>query len=146
MQSIEGIVVTPLAVIDTGGGDVLHGMRYSDNGYSGFGEAYFSTVESGAIKGWKRHHRMVLNLIVPVGEVRFVIYDDRTESKSYMQLQEVIISREDNYCRLTVPSMVWVGFQGLDKNTSIILNIASVEHSPEEVDQQELDKIKFSWE
>ena len=59
---IEGVMFTPLYIVDTEGGDVLHAMKSSDSGYSGFGEAYFSTVESNAIKGWKLHREMVMNL------------------------------------------------------------------------------------
>ena len=78
---ITGVLQTPLKMIDVPGGDVLRAMKRSDLGYLGFGEAYFSTVELGAVKAWKRHRKMVLNLIVPIGAVRFVIYDDRTKTK-----------------------------------------------------------------
>ena len=143
---IEGIIITPLNVIETIGGNVLHGMKSTDIGYSGFGEAYFSKVKSGAVKGWKRHRQMILNLIVPVGSIRFVIFDDRKNSQSRNQLQQVFLSRSENYRRLTVPPMVWLGFQGLDRKESLILNVASINHSPDEVDRKELDAIKFDWD
>ena len=76
-MAINGVTTTPLSIIDTKGGAVLHAIKSSDYGYSGFGEAYFSTIEYNAIKGWKRHKEMVLNLIVPIGSVRFILYDDR---------------------------------------------------------------------
>jgi len=41
--------------------------------------------------------------------------------------------------------MIWVGFQGLGRQTSFVLNIANIEHSPEEVERKELDEIKFNW-
>ena len=143
---IEGIIITPLNVIETIGGNVLHGMKSTDIGYSGFGEVYFSKVKSGAVKGWKRHRQMILNLIVPVGSIRIVIFDDRKNSQSRNQLQQVFLSRSKNYRRLTVPPMVWLGFQGLDRKESLILNVASIKHSPEEVDRKELDAIKFDWD
>ena len=142
---IDGVIITPLSVIDTAGGNVLHGMKCSDQGYSGFGEAYFSKIDYGAIKGWKRHHKMILNLVVPIGSVRFVLYDDRYASASYNQFQDVTLSAIENYHRLTVPEMIWVGFQGLDEDMSILLNIANIEHSPEETDQKELEEINFDW-
>ena len=142
-MAINGVTTTPLSIIDTKGGAVLHAIKSSDYGYSGFGEAYFSTIEYNAIKGWKRHKEMVLNLIVPIGSVRFILYDDRKNQIN--QFQEVVLSIKDHYARLTVPPMIWVGFQGLDLNTSLVLNIASIEHSPEEIDRKELDEIKFNW-
>ena len=42
--------------------------------------------------------------------------------------------------------MVWFGFQGRDKNESILLNIASIPHLPSEVDCKELNEIQFDWE
>jgi len=142
-MTITGVSSTPLSIIDTKGGAVLHAIKSSDNGFSGFGEAYFSTIEHNAIKGWKRHKEMVLNLIVPIGSVRFVLYDDRRNQLN--QFQEIVLSLTGEYARLTVPPMVWVGFQGLDHQSSLVLNIASIEHSPEEIERKELDEIKFNW-
>lgn len=144
-MAINGVNITPLSIIDTKGGDVLHAMKMSDHGYSGFGEAYFSTIEPQAIKGWKRHKQMVLNLVVPVGTVRFILFDDRDNQDNVNRFQEVTLSIENGYSRLTIPPMIWVGFQGLGLQTSLVLNIANIEHSPEEVERKELAEIKFNW-
>jgi len=143
--NIAGVIFTPLSIIGTDGGDVLHAMRSSDPGYSDFGEAYFSTIDSGAIKGWKLHQEMILNLIVPIGQVRFAIFDERVDSPTKGKLCEIILSRE-NYGRLTIPPLLWVGFQGLDNGSSLLLNIASIEHSPEEARRKKLSEIEFDWE
>ena len=139
---IKDVLITRLNKIETFGGDVMHAIKESSPGYSGFGEAYFSQVYEGAIKAWKRHKNMTLNLVVPVGKIKFVLFDDRDDSN--MQFQEVIISR-DNYCRLTVPPMVWMGFQGISSGESILLNIANIEHDPGEADRLEIDKINYDW-
>ena len=144
-MAINGVNITPLSIIDTKGGDVLHAMKISDHGYSGFGEAYFSTIEPDAIKGWKRHKQMVLNLVVPVGTVRFILFDDRDNQDNVNHFQEVTLSVENGYSRLTIPPMIWVGFQGLGLQTSLVLNLANIEHSPEEVERKELAEIKFNW-
>ena len=139
---IKDIVVTHLDVIDTPGGHVMHGMKETSVGYAGFGEAYFSQVDKGAIKAWKRHKKMTLNLMVPVGKIKFVLFDDREVSNS--RFQEVVISK-DNYCRLTVPPLIWMGFQGLSDNVSMLLNIANIEHDPNEVDKKNIEQIEFNW-
>jgi len=139
---IDGVLVTPLRIIDTLGGNVMHAMKQSDPGYVGFGEAYFSQVSYGAIKAWKRHREMTLNLSVPVGEVRFVLHDDR---EGLHVFQELTLS-PSNYFRLTVPPMVWVGFQGLSPEGSIVLNVANLEHNPTEIDRQEINQIDYNWE
>src|SRR3990167_5184647 len=110
---MEGVLLTPLAVIPTPGGDVLHGMKKTDPGFIEFGEAYFSTIHYQEIKAWKKHLRMTLNLIVPQGEVRFVLHDDREYSSSFGKTIAISLSREHNYQRLTVPPDIWMAFQGL---------------------------------
>jgi len=142
--NIEGILLTPLKIIDVPGGAVLHGMKMSEPGYNGFGEAYFSRVESGVIKAWKKHNLMTLNLVVCAGQVKFVVYDDRPGSISNGTFYEVSLSHE-NYYRLTVPPHVWMGFQGQDNNTSTLLNIVDIEHCPEELDRLDVSKINYDW-
>ena len=142
LAMIKDVIITKLETIDALGGQVMHAMKESSVGYEGFGEAYFSQVDKGAIKAWKRHKKMTLNLLVPVGKIRFVLFDDREISKS--QFQEVIISK-DEYYRLTVPPMIWLGFQGLFSGPSLLLNIANIEHDPNEVDRREINKINYKW-
>ena len=70
--SVDQILVTPLERIPLKGGDVLHAMKCTDPGFVDFGEAYFSLIDIDAIKAWKRHLRMTLNIMVPLGAVQFV--------------------------------------------------------------------------
>ena len=141
MSSINNIILTPLGIIENAKGDIFHGMKCSDIGYGGFGEAYFSTINPGSIKGWNRHKQMTLNLIVPIGSVKFVIIDDAIVDNN---LIEVELSLQ-NYQRLTVPPGLWVGFQNMYKEQSLILNIADMEHDPAEKDTKNLDEIDYKW-
>jgi dTDP-4-dehydrorhamnose 3,5-epimerase len=143
-EFIDGVLITPLKIINVAGGNVLHAMKASDSGYDNFGEAYFSCIVQGAIKAWKRHREMTLNLIVPVGVMRFVLFDNRPNSISRGCFQQIELSKE-NYSRLTVPPMVWMGFQGVGDEVSILLNIANIEHRLDEVDRKEMKEIKFDW-
>ena len=80
--SIEGVGLTDLKMIHHPQGDIYHGMKKSDEGFEGFGEAYFSTIKENETKGWKKHQEMTMNIIVPIGAVTFVLFDDRENSKS----------------------------------------------------------------
>jgi len=141
---IDDVTLTPLSIIPVPGGDVMHALKSSEVGFENFGEAYFSNIEFGVIKAWKRHRQMQLNLIIPIGRVKFVLFDDRNGVENSV-FQEVILSPE-NYLRLTIPPLIWVGFQGLAKENSTLLNIASIEHSDEELDRRSLNDINYSWE
>ena len=135
---MEKIILTPLKIISHPLGDLYHILKSHEESFIKFGEAYFSTIEKGAIKGWKKHLKMTLNLVVPQGKVRFVIVDENTK-----QFNEVILSLE-NYQRLTVSPGLLVAFQGLEKN-NLILNIADLAHDPAEVIRAELDHFPYSW-
>ena len=138
----NGVLITPLKIIETKGGNVLHSLKDKDTGFNGFGEAYFSEIQPGAIKAWKLHKDMTLNITVPIGIVRFVLFDER--DKSTNEFQELTISRQ-NYVRLTVPPMIWVGFQGLSDASSLLLNIADIPHNPNESIRKDLNEIYFDW-
>ena len=135
---MDGVILTPLKKIHNLKGCVFHAMKKSDVGFDGFGEAYFSTVNKNDIKGWKKHTEMTLNLVVPVGKMEFVIYNDKNHN-----FFNVTIS-QDNYQRLTISPGFWLAFRGLDEK-NILLNIASIEHDPSESESIDLDKIIYDW-
>ena len=141
---IDGLTLTPLKIISHPKGDIRHAMKASSPGFSGFGEAYFSSVSKGEVKGWKNHSRMILNLVVPVGQVRFVVHDLREDSGTYGEFQDVILG-QSNYCRLTVPNNVWMAFQGIGDDLNLLLNIASIEHDPQEATNKPLEDIDYDW-
>ena len=144
INCISGAKLTPLRKIENPLGDVLHAMKNSDIGFAGFGEAYFSTIKYGVIKPWKKHLRMTLNLVVPIGEIRFVLYDDREGSFTKERFMDINLS-QDNYHRLTVPPGIWVGFKGEGNSINMLLNLADLEHDPLEVVRTNIDKINFKW-
>ena len=51
LTMIKDVVITNLDIINTPGGDVMHAMKKTDNGFKSFGEAYFTHIHKGAIKG-----------------------------------------------------------------------------------------------
>ena len=138
-NSFERICVVPLKRISTKGGDVMHALKASDNGFSGFAEAYFSWIEKGAVKAWKCHQRMTLNLVVPIGEVLFVLYEPTLD-----RFREELLG-EARYVRLTIPPTVWFGFQGTASVNSLVMNLADVEHDPDEVLRASISSIEYQW-
>jgi len=135
---LDKIILTSLKQIYNPKGDIYHAMKKSDDGYDGFGEAYFSTVHKDDIKGWKQHTKMTLNLVVPIGAIEFVVYDEDTK-----EFFSVVLS-QDNYQRLTVKPGLWMAFRGKNEN-NMLLNLASIEHDPKEAINKELSEIKYEW-
>lgn len=132
-----GVLVTPLRQIEHPKGAIYHAMTAVDPGFAGFGEAYFTQVLRGESKGWKQHMRMVLNLVVPVGAVRFHLHDERSGQGGHVMLG----SAPQDYARLTIPPGIWVAFSGCGPAQNLVLNLASIAHDPAEATNRPLD----SW-
>jgi len=141
---LDSMFKTDLNIISTENGKVMHGMKKFDNGFTNFGELYFSTVEQGAIKAWKLHKKMTLNLIVPVGKVLFCFVDAREKSTTYKKPFKIILS-QNPYFRLTVPPNIWFGFKGLHNRINMITNIADIPHDPDEMMRKKIDDIEMDW-
>jgi dTDP-4-dehydrorhamnose 3,5-epimerase len=144
---IDGVLVTPLKKIEHPKGNILHIIKKNDPGYVEFGEVYLSAALSGMIKAWKRHLRMTLNLVCPVGVIRFVLYDDRYGSKTFGKFQEITLSRYKNYARLTIPPGIWMGFEGKSEGESLLLNFSDIPHDPAEQENVPIKEshIVFDW-
>lgn len=137
-MNLADIRLTPLKRIATPGGDVMHAMKRADPGFTDFGEAYFSWIEPGAVKAWKLHRRMTLNLVVPLGKVRFVFHVPAAGFRT----EEI---GPANYARLTVPPGIWFGFQGRSEVSSLLLNLADIPHDPDEVQRRVVTDIPYDW-
>jgi len=144
INGISGVIITPLKKIINPLGDIYHGFKKSDIGFIDFKEAYFSSINYKSIKSWKKHNKMTLNLIVPVGKIRFVLYDDRKDTLTKGNFIDISLSL-DNYCRLTVPPNVWMAFKGEGKSLNLLLNIADLYHDPKEIKRLDLDNIIYKW-
>lgn len=144
---IDGVIVAPLKQVLDERGKVMHMLRADSSVFQQFGEIYFSCVYPGAIKAWHIHKRMTLNYAVPHGNIKFVLYDDRPDSPTQGEVQELFLG-VDNYCLVTVPPMVWNGFKGIGSETAIVANCASIPHDPTEIDRKPAFDlgIPYDWE
>lgn len=136
---LDEIHIEEIRCISLEKGDVLKVLSKSDSGYRDFGEAYFSTIRPNAIKGWKLHKRMTMNLMVPSGEVTFVFFDQTNRNFKSFTIGE------DYQHRLTVPPKIWFSFKGISEQKSLVLNIADIEHDPKEALSRDLSDIQFNW-
>lgn len=144
---IEGVIITPLKQILDERGKVMHMLRNDAPHFREFGEIYFSCVYPGAIKAWHIHTRMTLNYAVPYGHIKFVLYDDRPESATHGQLQE-LFTGPDNYCLITVPPMIWNGFKGLGVEPALVANCATLPHDLGEIQRRspQDSSIPYDWD
>ncbi len=144
---IDGVVITPLKRIEDDRGSVMHMLRCDSKVFDAFGEFYFSTVHTGVIKAWHYHKRMTINYAVPMGQIKFVLFDDREDSPTKGNIQEIDLG-ENNYALVTVPPKIWYGFLGTSRETALIANCTTLPHNPEEVVRREPDNvgIQYDWQ
>ncbi len=137
VKVIDKIQISNLKRISSKGGNVMHALKSSEDSYSKFGEAYFSLLQPGVIRAWKYHKEMISNIIVPIGSIKFVFYED--------DIFKEIIAGENNYIRLTIPPKIWFGFMCISQNQSFILNIANIIHDDSEVINKNIDELNYDW-
>lgn len=145
-EIIHDVIITPLKQFPDERGTVMHMMKAQDGGFEGFGEVYCSTVYPGAVKGWHFHERITLNYIVPVGMIKFVLYDARDGSPSKGVLQEIFMGSH-NYVRVTVPPGIWSGFKGISTEPALVVNLIDQPHDPSESRRRDPhgDDIPYDW-
>lgn len=129
--------VVPLRRIALERGNVMHCLKASDPAFNTFGEAYFTAVTPGYVKGWKKHTRMQMQLTVPVGEVKFHLRSE--EPQGYTS----IVLGSHNYQRLVVDPGLWMAFESASNDENLILNIASIEHDPDEAVDVPLETFSY---
>lgn len=142
---IDGVMVTPLKQIQDDRGKVMHMLRKDSPIFKDFGEVYFSCVNPGAIKAWKRHKQMTLNCAVVHGEIKFVLFDDRLGSPTMGHTQEFLLS-PNNYFLITVPPLIWTGSMGMSENLSILANCADISHDPLESEHKPMFDMSIGYD
>lgn len=128
-----------LDIIKNPKGDILLGLKKNDNEYIDFNELYFSKINNNKVKAWKIHKKATMNIIVPYGKIKFVIYD-KTNRAFFSE-----IIGKDNYKLLTIYPKVYFGFKGLSKPFSFLANVSNYINDPNEYDNLEQDFFDYDW-
>ena len=144
---ISGVLLCPLKQFSDQRGALLHMLRNDSPLFSRFGEIYFSEINPGSIKGWKRHERMTQHFSVPSGNALLVIYDDRPDSRTHGILEAFPMGRPNHYRLLRLPPGLWYGWKGLGTAPALIANCTDLIHDPNEIDLRSVDDplIPYQW-
>ncbi len=134
---MDGVILTPVKRIHHPKGDVYHALKATEESFDTFGEAYFTTVHFNDTKGWKKHTKMTMNLVVPVGKVCFYLHEEKSGETFSVELGE------DNYQRLTVKPGVWMAFRGAGEGLNLVLNLASIPHDSNEAVNVDLETFSL---
>jgi dTDP-4-dehydrorhamnose 3,5-epimerase len=146
--TIVGLELFKLKQIIDERGAVFHYLKTTDDSFKGFGEAYYSKVNPGVVKGWKKHHLVHQHFCVPNGAIKIVVFDCRDNSPSFGEIDEIILDDDSNYFLLSLPPGLWYSFKCISDSYSLLANIIDLPHDPNESEilPLETDLIKYSWE
>lgn len=144
---IKDLVLTPLKQISDDRGAVFHFLKSDSSNFKNFGEAYFSKINVGVIKGWKLHTIAEQNFCVPYGAVKIIVFDNRLNSSTRGVIQEIILNDFDNYFLLSMPAGLWYSFKCISNEAAILANIINIIHSPTEALSLPLEtkEIPYEW-
>tara|TARA_B100000925_G_C21967194_1_gene456156 strand:- start:107 stop:547 length:441 start_codon:yes stop_codon:yes gene_type:complete len=145
LDKIIDLKVSDLKIFNDDRGSLLHILSSSKEPEFIFGECYASETKPGVIKAWKKHQEVSQNICVIEGEVKLVIIDLRSSSKTYNIVNEIYLSR-DNYKLVHIPKELWYGFKCVSKSKSIIINCIDKPYDKEETVSCSIDELPFKYE
>ena len=124
-----------LKIINNQNGDILKFFKKND---LEIGELYFSWINKNVIKGWKRHKKFNLNIVVPYGMVKFICFNNPNKKIFKFEIGE------KNYKRLFIPHGYWFAFMSTNNSKSLVCSLSSKIHDKKEVETQPLNLYKFN--
>lgn len=144
---IEGVEIFPLRRIQDERGMVMHMLKATDPHFQEFGEIYFSVIHPGVIKAWHLHSRMTINYAVVSGNIKLALFDQRPDSKTKGELQEIYLGQV-NYNLVRVPPGVVNGFTAVGGEKAIVANCADIPHDPAEITRIDpfTPTIPYDWQ
>ena len=113
-------------------GRIMHMLKSTDVNFEKFGEIYFSTAYPGVVKGWHEHTLMTLNYAVIKGMIKLVLVDNREESSTYKEIQEIYLG-EYNYNLVKIPPKIINGFKNIGTSECIVANCSTIPHDKNEI-------------
>ncbi len=143
---IHGLQVIPLRRIPDERGTIMHMLRATDPHFQQFGEIYFSTIYRDIVKGWHKHRDMTLNYACVFGRIKLVVHDDRSDSPTRGETNELFLGPDD-YSLAIIPPGLWNGFKGMSDPYAIVANCSTHAHDPSRSDRLDPfhNDIPYDW-
>ena len=146
-SNIDGVDFFKSKEISDDRGAVLHMIRSDESDFESFGECYFSEIYYGKVKAWKKHNEQTQNIIVPIGKIVLVLFDNRKNSKTYNNKIVYELGRPNNYFRVKIPPKIWYGFKCISTTPALIVNCTDMPHNKLESETINSDSnlIPHNW-
>ena len=148
MTLIEGVQTKPLRVIPDERGYLMEMLRCDDQTFDRFGQVYLTVVYPGVVKGW-HYHKKQRDIFIPVkGMLKLVLYDQRSNSRTYGQINEFFIG-ERNPLLVVIPEEVVHGFKGIGNEPAYLINVPNAPYVYQQPDEFRIppydSSIPYNW-
>lgn len=146
---IKGVEIKKLKVIPDDRGRLMEILRSDDSLFNKFGQVYITTANPGFVKAWHYHKKQDDHFTCVKGKIRLVLYDGREDSETKGEVQEFLISLEENPILVKIPAGVYHGFESAINEESIVVNTPTETYNYDEPDEFRIDPFKndipYKW-
>ena len=132
---IEGVKQIELKAHVDDRGYLIEILRASDEHFTKFGQVYLvGNFSKGTIRAFHKHNILWDWFFISHGAAKFILIDDRKESKTYKGMDILVVSSR-NPSLIVVPPGVYHGWMSLEDDTQLISTASEVynREKPDEV-------------
>ncbi len=149
MTPIEGVLVRGLRKNADERGYLMEILRSDWEGFEKFGQSYVSLNYPGVVRAWHYHKRQTDYFVCLSGMIKVPLFDGRTASKTYRQINEFVMG-EDNPILVKIPPGVYHGYKTLGVKPSLLINFPTELYDPQASDEfrapWDTKEIPYDWE
>lgn len=145
---IEGVKVKNLKIIPDERGRLMEILRCDDEIFLQFGQVYMTTAKPGFVKAWHYHKKQTDNFACVHGIIKLALYDGRTDSKTFKEINEFFLSLDEPKV-VQIPPDVFHGFKAVSNCESIAINTPTFPYNKISPDEYRIDAydndIPYDW-
>lgn len=135
---IEGVKQVELKAYVDDRGYLIEILRASDEHFTKFGQVYLvGNFSKDTIRAFHKHNILWDWFFISHGAAKFILVDDRKESKTYKQMDIFVVSSR-NPSLIVVPPGVYHGWMSLEDDTQLISTASEV------YNRKEPDEVRIS--
>ncbi len=120
---INGVEFKVLKVMKDERGRLMEVLRVDEPLFSKFGQVYITTCLPGFAKAWHYHKLQSDFFTCMKGKMRLVLFDSRQDSPTKGEVQEFVISMDENPVLVKIPPLVYHGFECDSEEEAIAMNV-----------------------
>lgn len=150
---IQDVQIQELRLISDKRGFLVEILRSDNPIFENFGQIYMTVCYKGVAKAW-HYHRYQTDIFFCVwGKALVVLYDQRKDSKTYREVQEIILESNPTDSPpliVKIPPLIVHGFTSLSEPEARIINIPNRLYNYKEPDEYRIawnsPELPYKWD